>query len=119
MSITNFNAQIKDFAKKHEMDIEKTVRTIALHVWNGVTNKTPVDTGRARANWNLATGSADTSTTISTSEKHFSLSKGDGKKVIYITNNLPYINMLENGSSRKATRGMVAVTLAEIAGGLK
>ncbi len=40
--------------------------------------------------------------------------KGSGKRPIYITNNLPYISKLENGSSKQAPNGMVNLTMNEV-----
>ena len=38
--------------------------------------------------------------------------------IVWITNNVPYIEELENGSSSKAPEGMLAVTFAELERGL-
>ena len=54
-----------------------------------------------------------------TRAKRARLKKGDGEKVIFITNNLPYINALENGHSDQAPSGMLAVTLNEVEAGIR
>lgn len=111
-----FENDLERFARKTGLEIEKVVQKLTLDAWNGVTKKTPVDTGRARANWNVAEGRADTSTTKSTKGSFKAVS---GKKDVYITNSLDYIGRLENGSSRQAPNGMVAVTFNDLVQSLK
>lgn len=131
-----FNADLNAFADALELELDQVVRKIAFEAHSSVSKKTPVDTGRARANWNLSAGSIDNSTVpemgkgtgehkgqssppSSPSPKAVEMKQGDGEDVIYITNNLPYIGVLEDGSSTQAPIGMVAVTMAEIEAGIK
>lgn len=117
----SFKADLDKFAKKTEVNIETVVRKIAFEIYIGVTKKTPVDTGRAKGNWNIGTGSIDlsinenaSSTAQGSAGRLSEPKKGTGKKAIYISNNLPYINALENGSSEKAPNGMVSLTMNEM-----
>lgn len=113
--MSNFNADLARFIKKTDLAADVVVRKVALQVYAGVTKKTPVDTGRARANWNMSVGSVDYSVDEeATKVQRPALKKGDGEKAIYITNNLPYIQVLEEGSSTQAPNGMVEVTLNEV-----
>lgn len=106
---------IKKASEMMDLSLDETTRAVALSVYRGVTLKTPVDTGRARANWNLSVSKPDLSVNKNaTSIKSAHLNKGDGKQDIWITNNLPYIKVLENGSSKQAPKGMVAVTMNEV-----
>ncbi len=133
MKNTILTKGIKKFAKQSGLEVDKVVRKIALIAYDGITKKTPVDTGRARGNWNFSVGNADTTVSSEgfgkSTGKHvnsptppsspkapkITLKKGDGLEDIYITNNLPYIKRLEDGHSKiKAPKGMVKVTLAEI-----
>lgn len=94
------------------------VRKICQELHQGVTLKTPVDTGRARANWNVGINDVarfshmapfDVSETLRNAERVLrKLAIGD---VIYISNNVDYIEFLEEGSSDQAPNGMVATTL--------
>ena len=117
--VVHFNVNLNKFVKKIGIEAEVAVRKIAFDVLRGVTKKTPVDTGRARANWNLGYQSINTKITSDTTFKLVEPPKGSGNKVIYITNSLPYISALENGSSQKAPKGMVMITLQEIVRSLK
>lgn len=98
-------------------------------LWENIIKRTPVDTGRARSNWNVSKNLPDTtvsdSTVKSVTLQDVPPAKGD--EDYYITNNLPYIKMLEyggysknsttgktvNGFSKQAPHGMVGVTVAD------
>ena len=80
-----------------------------------IMRRTPVDTGRARANWNASIGAPDTTTTENTSfmsalsnlqsvSAGFDLFKG---QEFWISNGLPYIQPLENGHSAQAPKGFM------------
>lgn len=116
--LRTFNLQVEAFARslprEHFVPFH---RKIALQVLSGVVLKTPVDTGRARGNWQTTINQAPDSELLSANPI------GDGVAAladlppfvaIYISNNVPYINRLEDGYSRQAPAGMVAVTLQEV-----
>ena len=121
MSVNAFNMDLNRLAKDLGIETDKVVRKVTFQLWNGITLKTPVDTGRAKGNWNMSVGRKDTSTNDNATstpqgqpaKKPF-LIKGSGVSVIYITNSLPYIYALEHGHSQKASAGMVAVTVNEV-----
>ena len=118
-SVAGFNSDLRKFAKATGVETELVVRKIAFEVLKGVVQKTPVDTGRAKANWNLGYGSANRKITNNTTFRLIQPPKGSGKRVIYITNHLPYINALEHGSSKQAPRGMVGLTMLDIERSIK
>ena len=109
------------------------IRT-ALDLMNRIVQMTPVDTGRARGNWQLTQRSpaADTvpenSAKVSSSESPPSAILMEAEQTasgsqpgddIWISNNLPYIEVLEEGHSTQAPHGMVALSLAEVEQGLE
>ena len=53
MSVRQFNLDLAKFSKKTQLNLDIVARKVGFEIWNGVTKKTPVDTGRARASWNL------------------------------------------------------------------
>jgi hypothetical protein len=119
--MTNFELDLKKFAKETGLELELVCRKIALNAYDKVTKKTPVQTGRARGNWNTSVDKADTTIDESATQiKTPSFKQGDGKKVMFIANSLPYINRLEHGWSKQARNpnGMVSVTMAELKGSL-
>ncbi len=82
-----------------------------------------MDTGRAKGNWQTTIG-RPAEGTVDDADKGGSRTIAAGLaalaalppySVVYLTNNLPYILVLESGSwSTQAPRGMVALTLAEL-----
>lgn len=138
--MARWSLDLTEYAKKKGVEINEVRKTYAFALYSSIVRKTPVDTGRARANWNISVGHPDTSTTTSTRKSPKSMSslpdpKGD--ESIFICNNLDYIEKLEyggfpnppkkgtynkktksyeirsqNGYSKQAPEGMVGVTLA-------
>jgi len=92
------------------------IRKIALELLKKVTMKSPVDTGRFRANWMVGIGGADETTTENTVND--SMMRGSivlaayrALKQIHISNNLPYAAALEHG---QAPLGVAEISVAEI-----
>lgn len=102
----------------------REVTILALRL---IVKKSPVDTGRFRGNWQTSPDASlpgevgppykDATALVSEADARL---RRDLKPfgTTYITNNLPYAEPLENGHSKQAPEGMVAVTLAEFASGL-
>lgn len=85
--------------------------------------RTPVLTGHARANWQVTIGSPATGVVegvdpsgAATLANGMAAIMGDRDPfaVVWITNNAPYIQTLEQGNSGHTPAGMVAVTAAEL-----
>lgn len=92
--------------------VREAAVTLALTLDKKIVEKTPVDTGRARANWFVAEGAPRLTTTESTAPS--SRPALTGRSVIFITNSLPYIVPLEYGHSGQAPNGMVRISIAEV-----
>lgn len=93
----------------------RLTRRAALAVDAAVVLATPVDTGRARANWQVELG-APASGTVDPEDQsgQAAIDKGKaqieqykGGSSINITNNLPYIERLNDGWSAQAPAGFV------------
>ena len=133
-NVIAFKADLKKFAEKTEMSMNKLIRYVVLSLWTKITERTPVDTGRARASWNLGVGAIDSKVPSESTKKSegknktkssppkspenkfpaLSKSQDLGEKPIYITSNLDYIQYLESGHSQQAVGGMVRISIAEI-----
>jgi hypothetical protein len=94
---------------------------IATEGLAGVQEKSPVDIGTFRANWLISIGSPSDRTTMSLSEfgamnaqALASYAGKDGWPVIYLQNSLPYALRLENGWSKQAPGGVLALTVNEL-----
>lgn len=116
-----FTAQIGAFVEKAKGNIDLVVRKIALEMFSRVIQKSPVDTGRFKGNWQVAIGSipagtlqlddkAGTATMAKVTAATLSLEAG---QVIYLVNNLEYAQALEYGHSKQAPSGMVRLTISE------
>ena len=115
---------IKMKGKVDRKDLDRVFRSVTLGIYKDVIIGTPVDTGRARGNWQLAIGSAPTGEVLR-------LEKGKGSnqrrqaesrtkrplagRSVFIANNLAYIGELEEGAS-KQSKGFVqnALNRAEV-----
>ncbi|WP_212525853.1 HK97 gp10 family phage protein [Actibacterium sp. MT2.3-13A] len=106
-------------------ELRQVVRVIALEALRRIVNRTPVDTGRARGNWFVSIGGGGVEVTTDVDpaggvtvtrggERIAYYEEVEGFPVITIYNNLPYIERLEDGYSKQAPGGMVAVTVAEL-----
>lgn len=102
----------------------------ALVIDRNIVLSTPVDTGRARSNWQVAVGtpiddvkqayspgaqlgfeeSANASAAIQQGE--VAISRAIPGQPIFITNNLPYVKRLNDGHSAQAPAGFVEVAIA-------
>ncbi len=123
LSLKDFNkavsAAVIGFEQK---DIVTFQKKISIDVLTGVTLATPVNLGRARGNWILSVGSfSNTPVDINDVTGKSTISTGLGNlsklrpfQVVFITNNVEYILVLEGGSSSQAPEGMVSMTLNSI-----
>ncbi len=87
-----------------ENNADQLVRKVLLDAYAKITKKTPVDTGRAKGNWNISAGSPDLSVDDNASDdsdvgtpSNPPALPSQALDVYYISNNLPYIEVLENG----------------------
>ena len=112
----------REFKAKVEDRLVEVVQKLGLDLLRRIVLKTPVDTGRARGNWFVTIGSPSGAVSQGTDPGgQASIARGSAvitgltkPQAIWISNNLPYIVRLENGHSRQAPAGMVAVSLAEM-----
>ncbi|AKJ28838.1 HK97 gp10 family phage protein [Caldimonas brevitalea] len=111
---------IDRLAESAKGDIETVTRKVTLDLFARVVQRSPVDTGRFKGNWNVNFGAPDTSTT---EVAHASRGDAEARKAlslpvggtVYLTNSLPYAHRLEYGWSKQAPQGMVRLTVQEYA----
>ena len=87
-------------------------KATAFEMFSQVIQKTPVETGRARANWNISTDNPDHSTTESTSSNPQVPDIGNDFPTVFISNGLDYVVELEEGRSDQARNGIINPALA-------
>lgn len=107
-----------DIVHRVEGDIDFKVRALTLGIFGSIIKMTPVDTGRAKGNWQCTIGSPASSETDTLGENAAltamiqSVPRGAGQ-CVFLTNNLPYIRRLEyDAHSQQAPAGMVRISIA-------
>lgn len=119
--MARFSLDVAAWCERAKADMDLVVRKICLDMFKRVILRTPVATGRARANWSCAIGSVpddvleldDKSGTATISKMAAVVAGVKAGDVIYLVNNVPYILPLEYGHSKQAPAGMVGITVAE------
>lgn len=118
--LANFARRMALLGRKTQENIDKLVRKVVLTAHQSVVLATPVDTGRARGNWQVAVGDPPTATTpllsptgieaiIAGARALAAYKDGDD---VHIINNLPYIGRLNAGSSAQAPAGFIEAAIA-------
>jgi len=119
-----FALDIARFVAKAGTNADVVIRKVAVEMLDRIVDRTPVDTGRARANWQTTIGNAAFSP-VDKTDKTGGSAKSAGAAVIasmnlgatvWLSNALPYTTRLEYGSSQQSPAGMVRVTVAEFQG---
>jgi len=103
-----------------EGELNAMTRAIALQALTGVIERSPVDSGAFRGNHQVSVNVVDPSFDTMNVDKsgEAALAAGTGKiggarspyQIIYIQNNLPYSERLEDGYSGQAPQGVYHVT---------
>jgi hypothetical protein len=118
-----FKIELEDeFDHIMEEVLPLVLQKIAMETLSRVVLRSPVDTGRFRGNWTVSVGGpSDETLDVFDKSGGPTIARGsaavtgvEGLQVVWIQNNLPYANRLENGWSKQAPAGMVALTVAEI-----
>lgn len=116
-----FADQIKQFSVKVENLSHAVVSDCVNGVAFKVDERSPVDTGHFRANWQLGVGTMPAGQIAGVDPTGAGLGNrvtaripaDAAGKVYYLTNNLPYAQRLEMGYSKQAPQGMVGRTVTE------
>ena len=121
MSNDQFRRDMRRIIDKAKNKNDQLVRKLCLDMYSRLVFKSPVDTGRFRANWQVGYGAPDTTTTLETDQSgNAAVAKaevelrGAGGNVVYLTNALPYAKRLEDGWSKQSPSGMVKLTVVEL-----
>lgn len=97
---------LNKYCKNKEVELKDVRKTYAFALYSSIVKKTPVDTGRARGNWNISINTPDLSidenidknkVPAKIKKNQQELEKAKKDESIFISNNLPYIEKLEYG----------------------
>ena len=108
----SFESDWQKVSQKLDRVLSEGIRATLFEVGTAIIKETPVDTGRARGNWQASVNGASGGELSRTSEgaaiaqlsQEASAAVGN---TFFFTNNLPYIRRLEYGYSEQAPQGMV------------
>jgi hypothetical protein len=131
--LKTFSRRIRLRGEAVAKNTDRLVRKVILAVDQAVVISTPVDTGRARLNWRPQIGSAATEAlpVPSTPSAGLNTALAEGvavvarykggrvSPVVHITNNLPYIQRLDEGHSKQAPIGFVHTAVLTATGAIK
>ena len=120
-NLASFQSTVLRFAKTvPPAKLGLLQRKVTLQALAGITFRMPVDTGRARGNTQVTTqspaigevsGAAGTEPIAAAMP---TISAIRPFSIAWITNNVPYIEALEDGHSGQAPHGMFGVTLRDL-----
>jgi len=124
-NLPSFNISLSQFADRVPEESLKIQKRVVLDLLRRIVFRTPVDTGRARGNWQVrsavTSSEADAKDTAGGATVAAGVSSLSAIKlpfgVIYVFNNVNYIRYLEGGSSKQTNNlpgGIVAISVAEV-----
>lgn len=117
---TAFVTGIESLAKRVNLTRKLVVQKMTADIWTKLTYRTPVDTGRARASWNIAQGAPNTSVPPEAKKGEKiptptmpSLDQIDGTQPVFVTSNVEYMTYLNEGTSKQAPAKFIEFAAAE------
>ncbi len=127
--MSTFARDVERFSKRSGVAVETIARSIVFDLFSAIIAGTPVDTGRARGNWQMTKGSGatgvldrnggtepvDSPGALSDAASEAGSVRVEMGDTYHLSNNLPYISRLEyDGWSDQAPKGMVRINIARI-----
>lgn len=117
----SFAADIAKFVERAKGNVDTATRQATVLLAQGVILKSPVDTGRFRANWQFSGAGIQRATSlavdrggqVTVNRLVAEIQRTGSGGVTYLSNSLPYAVRLENGWSKQAPQGMVRLTVQE------
>lgn len=131
-SLDNLARRLERLSDRLVENRTKLVKKVAVTVDQAIVTATPVDSGRARSNWIVSIGApvtapipaysegkggstaaANTAAATAQAQAVIGSYRGAAGQEIHITNNLPYIQKLNDGSSAQAPANFVESAINE------
>jgi hypothetical protein len=123
MNLREFNQTVQDFARQvPTAEIRDMQRKLALDGLKQLVARTPVKTGHARRNWQVTmhrmaegeVAGTDVAGNRTVQAGAGVIGQVPAYSLTCITNNVPYICNLEDGTSQQAPEGMLALTFDDL-----
>lgn len=116
--MSRWSIPIERLAERAGLKLDTVTRKVTLDLFTSVVQKSPVDTGRFKGNWNVSTTTPNLSLSatmngargLSEAQKALNIPAGG---VAFLSNGLPYARRLEFGYSQQAPAGMVRLSVRE------
>ena len=101
--------------------VDAQIRAVTIGLFSSVIKMTPVDTGRAKGNWQCTITNPATEVINRNGEgaalgEVLSVVPQHAGNKVFLSNNLPYIERLEYGYSNQAPSGMVRISIDRFEG---
>ncbi|MDT8445787.1 MAG: hypothetical protein RRB13_02680 [bacterium] len=112
LTADQFAQHLEDLGSAIQGDLDQIHRQTALELFRRIVEKTPVDTGLARANWQLSDQLNSKVLELGPPQEP-DLDGITAAQGLWLFNNLSYIDQVEAGNSGSAGAGAVAVSLEE------
>lgn len=132
VELKQYEIDTAEFANQLGVGVAQLTRRISFELFRRVVSTTPVDTGRLRFGWNMQVGRPDNSVpkpgrypppkTPQLTGLDFRRKKGIRAKnelagqdpIVYITNGVPYMIFIEEGTDRTAPKKIVQTAVSDI-----
>lgn len=120
-SAAEFSNSLRQLAVAIDGDVSKTIRVGVLRAFRNIIKRSPVKTGAYRGSHGIANAEPSggegivkgkKGETIPPPSPNWTWKVGDGD--IWLYNNLPYAERIENGWSKQAPAGVYGMALVEI-----
>lgn len=111
-----FKANFAKLLAQAGANVQTVVRKAALELQGMMIERSPVDTGRFKGNWQAGVGvanraTADVANSDALGRTAATLQGWKTGQTIFLTNSMPYALRLENGWSQQAPSGMVRLAV--------
>ena len=109
--VDQFIDDLSDIQREVFNDIDRIIRKCVIDLWVELVEENPVDTGRSRAGWVVSSGNPSRHVPDegkrSYSPDRSSGIPDEGARIHWITNNVEYITVLNDGHSNQAPAGWI------------
>lgn len=121
-NLYQFNLGLDDFLKDVDLEFSEVIFKLALDLHSGLTKATPRDTGRASNNWFPSSGEPATEINYDNFDP---INPADylpnpedlpRHPIIWLSNNVPYIIYLNEGTSKQAPSNFVELESKRVLG---
>lgn len=116
-----FGLNIEVWCERAKKRMDQTARTLSIEMFERLVKRSPVRSGRFRANWQIGIDNVPVGLmTVNDPSGQLTINAGTAKimglkagQKLHIVNNLPYARRLEYGYSQQAPAGMLRITVRE------